>query len=343
MNETKERIATPLKEAVVDDESMTTRRQIFSVFFSFVCVFSTFAAAASADDKSMGARPTIFAEGTISTGDYESHPAFTPDGKTLYFVKSSPTFDFWTIVVSHLENGRWTTPQIAPFSGRYADADPFITADGSRLYFISNRPVSAKATPDLDIWMMEKTVQGWGEPKNLGAPINSGKNEWFPNLTKDGTIYFGSEREGGQGGSDIYRARQVDGKYATAENLGAAINTKFGEFEPCIAPDESYLIFAASGRLEGKGQFDLYISYRRDNTWTKAANLGDKINTEATEFSPTLSRDGKQFFLTSTRGFFDQPLEKQLSYPELQEKIRSSRNGLGDIYQIDLSALGLGK
>jgi Tol biopolymer transport system component len=322
---------------------MNAGRLSHYLIYAALSVFGAIALAAPVAEKTKIAGPTMFAEGSISTGDYESHPAFTPDGKTLYFVKSSPTFDFWTIVVSHLENGKWSPPQVAPFSGRYADADPFITADGSRFYFISNRPVAGKSAPELDIWFMEKTADGWGEPKNPGPPINSDKNEWFPTLARSGTIYFGSERDGGQGRTDIYRAALADGKYKEAQNLGEAINTKAGEFEPCIAPDESYLIFAAAGRPDGKGQFDLYVSYRRDNTWTKAANLGDKINTAATEFSPALSPDGRQFFFTSTRGFFDKPLGKALSFTELQEKIRSPRNGLGDIYQVELSALGLEK
>lgn len=96
--------------------------------------------------------PRVFAPGEISTGDFESHPAFSPDGKTLYFLKDSPNFSFWTLMVSHFENGKWTSPSVAPWSGRYRDADPFVTADGKRLYFISDRPVDGKAKDDLDIW-----------------------------------------------------------------------------------------------------------------------------------------------------------------------------------------------
>ena len=136
------------------------------------------------------AEPTIFGAGVISTGDYDTHPAFTPDGRTLYFIRSTPDFNYWTILVSHFANGRWSTPEIAPFSGQYADADPFITPDGSHLYFISNRPVTGKTTPDLDIWMVEKTAKGWGEPQNLGVPVNSPGNEWYPTIAANGTIYF---------------------------------------------------------------------------------------------------------------------------------------------------------
>jgi WD40-like Beta Propeller Repeat len=63
--------------------------------------------------------PTIFAPRIISAGDYDSHPAFMPDGKTLYFVRSDPSFSFWTILVSRFERGQWREPQVAPFSGQY--------------------------------------------------------------------------------------------------------------------------------------------------------------------------------------------------------------------------------
>ncbi len=283
--------------------------------------------------------PTIFGEGTISTGDYDSHPAFTSDGRTLYFLKSTPNFNFWTIVVSRFENGKWNAPEVAPFSGQWSDADPFITEDGAKLYFISTRPQEGQSNRNLDIWVVEKTADGWGKPRNLGVPINSSGREWYPTLARNGTLYFGSDREGGKGATDIYRSRLVDGKYGVPENLGDAINTPAGEFEPFIAPDESYLIFAAVGRPDGLGGFDLYISYNRNGAWTKAVNLGNKINSSGTDFSPKISPDGKYFFWTSTRGFADQPLTTRLNGQDLLVKLRSANNGLGDIYQIELSAL----
>jgi len=287
--------------------------------------------------------PTVFGAGIISTGAFDSHPAFTPDGSTIYFLRSTPNFNHWTILSSLYRNGRWKTPEVAPFSGQYSDADPFITPDGAHLYFISNRTSAGKTTADLDIWMVDKTNTGWSEPRNLGAPINSRGNEWYPTIAANGTIYFGSDREGGKGRTDIYRSRFVNGKYAEPENLGDAINTQFNEFEALISPDESFLILMAGGRSEGKGGFDLYISYNRSGVWTKPVNLGDKINSSGNEYSPAISPDGKYFFWTSTRTSTDAAFEKQLNYQELLNKIENSGNGLGDIYYIDLSVLNIGR
>jgi Tol biopolymer transport system component len=321
------------------------------VFLLAVCLDRRAAANAQKSDRSRHpyasakpmTEPRVFAEGTLCTGDYESHPAFTPDGKTIYFLKNNPNFTFWTIVVSHFEGGRWTTPDVAPFSGQYSDADPFITPDGKRFYFISSRPINRTAgeppKDDLDIWVMERTARGWSEPVNLGAPVNSPGNEWYPTIATSGTIYFGSDREGGKGRTDLYRSRLVNGKYIEAENLGEPFNTQFNEFEPLIAPDESFLIFMCGGRADARGGFDLYLSYNRNGAWTKPVNLGDKINSSGNELSPKISPDGKYFFWTSTRDTTNKPLEKPLTYRELSNRLRSPGNGLGDIYQIDIDAL----
>lgn len=284
--------------------------------------------------------PQLFAENIISTGDDESHPGFTPDGKTLYFLKNTPTFSHWTIVVSREQGGRWSTPEVAPFSGRFDDADPFITSDGDQFFFISNRPVDGKPREDMDIWVMKKKDGGWGEPEHLDL-INSAANEWFPTVSKSGNLYFGSERPGGKGQCDLYCSKLVDGKYTAPENLGDSINTKANEVEPLVAPDESYIIFAGTGLPESKGAYDLYISFRRDNTWSKPENLGDKINSTGWDFSPKISPDGKWFFFTSSRGFADAPLPKRLNYSELLKKLHGTGNGLRDIYKIDIKALPL--
>lgn len=233
-----------------------------------------------------------------------------------------------------------------PFSGQYSDADEFITADGKQMFFISRRPVSPDISPNaagkLDIWAMDRTADGdWGEPKNLRTPVNSEASEYFSTLTKDGTLYFGSGRKGGKGGIDLYRSRLMNGKYQEPENLGDAINTTSDEFEPFIVPDESFLIFMASGRPDGLGGFDLYSSYNRNGQWTKAKNLGAPINSAADELSPRITPDGKYFFWASARSLIDKPKTKSWTPQELSNAYHGPQNGLGDIYYIDVSALKL--
>jgi hypothetical protein len=289
--------------------------------------------------------PKVFQPGVISTGDYEVCPQFSTDGRTFYFVKSTPDMNFWTIVFSQLNGGEWSEPQVAPFSGKYSDADEFITVDGRRMFFISRRPVSAQISPNaagkLDIWMMDRTANGWSEPRNLGRPVNSEGSEYFPTLTRDGTLYFGSARSGGKGGVDLYRSRFLNGSYQEPENLGDAINTTFDEFEPFIAPDESFLIFMAGGRPDGLGGFDLFISYNDHGRWSKAKNLGAPFNSTADELSPRISFDGKYFYWASSRSVIDKPKSQAWTRSTLLSAYHSPGNGLGDIYYVEAGALKL--
>jgi Tol biopolymer transport system component len=272
--------------------------------------------------------PVLFAPGVISTGEFESSPSFTPDGQMVYFVRSEPRRGRWTIFQSHFEAGRWTQPGIAPFSGQFRDSDPYVTADGRQFFFISDRPVDGLAKADMDIWIMERTPQGWSEPHNPGAPLNSAQSEWHPTMTKRGTLYFGSSRPGGYGLTDLYRATSGGGEWHV-ENLGAPVNTTGYEYEPLIAADESVLIFMAY-RPDAHGSSDLYISRSAGNSWTAPVNLGPSVNSTELEFGANFSPDGKYLFFTSTRKFVS-----------AATALTPPGNGNGDIYQVDLAtALG---
>jgi Tol biopolymer transport system component len=102
---------------------------------------------------------TLFGANIISTEDDEFGITFSPDGTTCFFTKRTPsTISSGTYVIcySRFINNKWTTPEIAPFSGRYKDLNPFISPDGSKLFFISNRPGPGKTAMDGDIWMVKK-------------------------------------------------------------------------------------------------------------------------------------------------------------------------------------------
>ena len=285
--------------------------------------------------------PTIFAEGVISTRDYESSITFAPNGSVAYFVKSTPDLTFRVIVVSQFKNGKWTTPEVASFSGQYNDTDPCFSPDGTKLYFASRRPIEGTAPkPDLDLWVVDMTTTGSSEPRHLSAPVNSESQDASPSVTADGTLYFSSNRAGGKGAADIYRTRLIEGNYGAPENVGDAINTAGPEVQAFVSPDEDILIFAAAGRQDGQGSVDLYFSRRVGGVWSKGVNLGNKINSRGVDSAPRISSDRRSFFWTSTRGYgFEDQQVKRLTYDELSSKLRGAGNSLGDIYQIDFNAL----
>lgn len=287
--------------------------------------------------KGSSGMPEIFGPGVISTGDYETHPAFSPSRDTLYFLKCTADASFYSIAVSYRKNGVWSNPQIAGFSGQYSDADPFVTKDGNTLYFVSNRPVQEgdSAKPDWDIWKVERTKNGWSVPIHLDSTINSPASEYFPTLTDNGNLYFGSGKTGGKGGSDIYVSKFLNGQYTQPVNLGDSINTPENEYEAFIAPDESYLIMMAT-HPNGLTNADFYLSFNLNGTWSKAEKLPAPVNSPATEWGGKVTRDG-YFFFGSNRSLISGKLPEREDMKQFRQRIESPGNGLGDIYFIKFS------
>ncbi len=288
--------------------------------------------------------PVLFAKGVISTADDEFGATFTPDGKTCYFTMKSPSTISSNIVVicySTFKDGQWGEPEIAPFSGKYKDFNPSISPDGSKLFFISNRPVDGRKHARTDIWMVERRGNGWGEPINLGSPVNTDGYELACSVANDGTLYFSST--GTTGNMDIYCSKLADGKYQAPERLDTTINTAYKENDPFIAPDQSYILFSSLGRPDALSEAgasvsyprsDLYISYRKNGKWTPAKSLGPVINSTADDSCPFVSRDGRTLYFSSERNFVSIPMKKKLDYASLEDNLHHSGNGLGDIYSI---------
>jgi len=251
-----------------------------------------------------GEKPGIFALGIVCTGRYVLNAVFSPDLKEFYFSTMDADKTYYILQMREIE-GRWTRPRIAPFSGTFSDADPFITPDGKKLLFPSDRPLSegGEGADGYNIWVVDRTDSGWTDPSPLGPEINlPGGIEIYPSLTRDGTLYFSSDRKGGRGSGDIYRSRRINGRHARPENLGKAVNSPSREFDAFIAPDESYLIFSFDRRGHGLGKSDLYISFRKgEEKWTQAVNMGPLFNSRQSEFAPIVTPDGKYLFFTSTR------------------------------------------
>ena len=287
-----------------------------------------------------GSTPELFAPGIISTREAERDACFSPDGNEFYYSMIGLTH--FVILESKLVDGHWTRPEVAPFSGYYSDIEPFYSPDGNRIYFASNRPPGemGEPKPDFDIWYVEKTGDGWSEAVNIGAPVNTARNEFYPSVSSDGTLYLTASYDGSFGFEDIYKSELIDGRYTDPENLGKAINSKLYEYNAFIAPDESYIIYSSHGRQNSYGSGDLYISFRHEgDSWSDAKNMGEKINSITLDFCPYVSSDGKYLFYSSTRKAGMPYSETGVTYDQMLKILALPENGLGDIYWVSTNVI----
>ena len=267
-----------------------------------------------------GLTPEIFAPGLIATAAPEFHPAFSPDGKRVYFSRMDSTFTSSILMLEQTEDG-WNPPTTAPFSGRFNDAAPFFSPDGSDLYFMSMRPRSGEGEPgrDAHLWKLSTDEIDSAQPTYVGSPTGHAQGWWTARLHSDGFFYFGC----GALAKDLLRTRFVDGAFEPPEGLGPMINDPDAvDVEPALAPDGSFIVFYSAGRPDQMGEGllgDLYVSFRGpDDSWGPAVNLGPDVNSTAEENWPVISSDGKYLFFSSGR---DHP------------------NGFADIFWVDVEAV----
>lgn len=248
-----------------------------------------------------GLTPQVFAAGLVSEQNrFEFGSVFSPDGKEFYYaVIKKGKESIWSM---RYKNGKWTKPAVV-VEDKYAGFnDPFLSPDGNRLYYISKyREEGNHSRTDYDIWYSERKGTGWSKPINAGPEINTPGNEYYISFTAEGTMYFSTDHYSGH--HDIYSADIKDGAFQKAIKESSAINTRDYEADVFIAPDESYIIFA-SKRSSGFGSGDLYISFKRDGTWTEAKNMGSAINTESNELCPYVTPDGKYFLYSSKANIY---------------------------------------
>jgi Tol biopolymer transport system component len=247
--------------------------------------------------------PEVFAPGVISTDAGEGCSVFYKDGTVFIYKQSSSRENLQDIYITEVADGTWSPPVLAPFDTEYSDGDFTIAPDEKTLFISSRRPVmeGGEALTESNIWVTERIEGEWSQPLLVESPVSTEHHDSYPCVTEDGTLYFFSRRPGGFGKSDMYRSRLENGKYVEAENLGPVINTGEHEWDPYIAPDESYLIFCST-KSGGFGEDDFYITFRnQDGSWSEPVNMGEDFNSSASENRPFVTADGKYLFFTSTK------------------------------------------
>lgn len=259
-----------------------------------------------------------------------------------YFTVQSPGQEIAQIVVTRRIDKQWTTPELLPFCDEFMYMEPFLTQDGKRLFFASDRPTDAntKQRKDFDIWYVERPHAEalWSEPINVGPPVNSELDEFYPSLSANNNLYFTKVSPEGMGNDDLYYCIHSQEGYSSPILLPESINSKGFEFNAYISKKEDFIIFTRYNDPDGLGSGDLYISYKDSNeVWMQAYNLGAPVNTKMMEYCPYYNEENQILYFTSRRNSIISQKFKNIS--ELQNYISNSENGLSKIYQykIDLA------
>lgn len=263
--------------------------------------------------------------------------SISSDGEEAYFSAQSPLGEVSVIMIMEKIDDQWNSPEIASFSGKYLDLEPFLSTDGLSLYFVSNRPLGNISTEikDYDIWYVKRESKNspWSKPINLGLPINTKHNEFYPSLSKNKNLYFTRDSPDSKGKDDIYVASWENGAYSNPVSLSDSINSDGYEFNSFIAPDESYLVFSGYNREDGLGSGDLYISYKKeDQSWSKAQNMGVSINSKQMDYCPYVHHNTNNLYFTSKRSNLNTPSEGFNSANDFLKIVTSYENGFSRIY-----------
>ena len=289
------------------------------------------------------AAPEVFAPGVISGPAHDSAPAFSPDGREVYFTRSSSSVS--TILVSSRLARGWSKPRIAPFSGEWLEMEPAFSPDGRFIVYASNRP-DEDGGPPIDgffngvarpgkgarLWRVDRLPTGWSRPRLLPPEINDGHAIYAPSVARDGSLYF--MKPGEDGRFQIFRAQAEGTGFKPAQRM-AFNEAGAASVDPAVAPDESFVVFS-SNRKPARGM-NLFIAFRSGDGWGCAIHLGETVNSAGSDAEARLSPDAKTLYFASDRTLgVTFPITRQQTADAL-ERMHDWDNGNYNIWRVGLA------
>lgn len=206
-------------------------------------------------------------------------------------------FDEDLFFITRIE-GQWQEAQeFKTVNSKYNEGSACMTRDGRQLFFA--RCNSPDSHGNCDIFTAElKPDSAWGNIKNLGLNVNSTSWDSHPSLSHSGdTLYFASDRLGGFGLSDIYfTVKNKKGGWQKAMNIGPIINTRGNEVSPFYHHKFNVLYFSSNGQPLNFGDFDIYKSYRDQDTWLEPKNIGPLVNGPGSEYYFTIDSESSNLY-----------------------------------------------
>lgn len=256
-------------------------------------------------------------------------------GDEAFFTIQSPNGKISQLATIKKENNIWLEPKLLPFCDSYMYLEPFLSTNENRLFFVSNRPLndSINKSKDFDIWYVDRanSSKKWSKPKNIGKPVNSNLDEFYPTISDNNNLYFTMDSPDGYGKDDIYFCKWQNNKYLPPILLNKNINSAGYEFNAFISKNEDILIYTKYNEKDGHGSGDLYIAKKDINgSWKKPTNLGIPINTKFMEYCPFYDEKNGILYFTSKRQNIKPKTFKNIL--EFKKYIQENENGLSKIY-----------
>jgi hypothetical protein len=227
----------------------------------------------------------------FSQGSVNENPAVSFDGNTIVYTESRGLVN--VILFSKRIRGRWQNPiEITDQLNAGEDCSSCaLNFDGTELYLYKNDMF------DGNIYMSKFVNNAWTPIVRLNRNINTKFYESHASVSADGKkLYFTSNREGGQGGLDIYMSeKDASGDWGVPVNLGTSVNTAYNEDNPFITANDSLLYFSSEGH-NSMGGFDNFKSQKFGNEWKKPENLGFPVNSTDDDKFLQPANNGKNAF-----------------------------------------------
>jgi tetratricopeptide (TPR) repeat protein len=254
---------------------------------------------------------------SVNSPYYEATQWISGDSSEFFFHSTRPpsqSQDLWFATRSTTESQwREAVHLGSVINSPLLDWGPSISEDGLVLFFCSSREGGMVGENPFDIWMIRRTTKDdtWGEPINIGPPVNTAFGEASPCISNDNlSLFFASDRPGGHGGGDIWvtERRSPANPWGEPVNLGSTVNSRAFELFPSISSDRLTLFFTSGflsypARTGGFGGPDLWVTRRasEDDQWGEPVNLGPLVNTAAEEGCPHISPDFSTLYFSSDR------------------------------------------
>lgn len=233
----------------------------------------------------------------VNSENDEYLATMTADQSALLFTRQTPAVSGKRpeegFFISYKTGEQWQKAEMLPgvLNSGYNEGAACLSPDGRYIYFA--RCGAPGGWGSCDIYRSERKGAFWSEPENLGANVNSESWDSQPSIASDGrTLFFVSNRKGGEGESDIYYSYlKDDGTWTKAKNCGAVINTPGKEMSPFIHPSNQMLYFSSDYHC-GMGGLDIFFAKLENGKFSAPSNIGYPINTEADESSLIVSPQG---------------------------------------------------